>query len=666
VAALVRFYRLDVTWFMLDQVRDVTAAAAIAGGDSLPLLGPKIGWSDAYLGPLYYYLLALPFAVTATPLAGPAFVAAANVLAVILLHGFARRFWGEGAALAAAALFGVFPLAVFSSRLVWHAGLVPLGTVLFMRSLFTVAVDGRSTAAVSMLALLAALTQLHLTAVAFVPVAILALVAARRTLAWRHVALGVAAGGLLYAPYLAHEVTHRFENLRALVAGAAGGGTASPAAFAAVVLNALLLYRTALEGFFPGEPMGAGLSLAWRLLYGAEALLLGAGVVIALGRITRRWWSERALGPGGRADAFLLLWPAAPLLVLGTRGTPMWWYYFDPIYPSQFVLAGIALGALAGETERGGVPSRARAGVAIGVAAALVLSQAAMVIAFQREAARRGELLLDVTRFPVNGAASPYGRLASLPLGLRSGLIRTLRDDFGIGEAGFAQRVHGAVLGLPEENDYLVRYWSARGPVHRADPRHTHYLVARDEESSAGLAPAGRVPRWARAGPYRIVEYRPMIDHASWRYGTVTAANAGAVPARWNAAGPTWPRLEVDVPPPPGALLIMGTLALPADAVAPLIAVSVAAWAPPGEIRLEVDGVQARPLGQALRQNPLMLRSGSQWLMGAGWRAEVLFDPGETLAPGAHVLEVRVAGAGRTLAVDVFERGRPGRGGGSG
>ena len=288
------------------------------------------------------------------------------------------------------------------------------------------------------------------------------------------------------------------------------------------------------------------------------------------------------------------------------------------------------------------------------------------MIAFQREAARRGELLLDVTRFPINAAASPYGRLASLPLGLRSHLIRTLRDDFGIGEAGFAQRVHGAVLGLPEDNDYLVRYWGGRGPVLRADPRDTHYLVARDEVPTEGLDRPGAGLRWARAGPYRIVEYRPMINYANWRYGTVTAAEPGAVPPRWTAAGPTWPRLEVDVPPPPGALLIMGTLALPADAVAPLIAVSVTAWAPPGEIRLEIDGVRARALGQTLRQDPLMLRSGAKWLMGAGWRAEALFDPGQTLAPGAHVLEVRVTGEGRTLAVDVFERGRPARGGGSG
>jgi hypothetical protein len=354
------------------------------------------------------------------------------------------------------------------------------------------------------------------------------------------------------------------------------------------------------------------------------------------------------------------------LLLLGTRGTPMWWYYLDPMYPSQFVLAGIALGALAATGRPGRAAARTRMVAAIGLAAALVLSQAAAVIAFQREAARRGELLLDATRFPINAAASPYGRMASLPLGLRSRLIRILRDEFGIGEAGFAQRVHGPVLGLPEENEYLVRYWSGRGPARLADPRDTHYLIARDEESAAEPGRPRAGSRWERAGPYRIAEYRPMIDRAGWRYGLVTAADPGAAPARWNTVGPTWPRLEVDVPTPPGALLLQGALVLPQGAVAPLIAVSVAAWAPAGELRLEVDGVPARPLGQTLRQDPLMLRSGGQWLMGAGWRADALFDPGATLAPGAHVLEVRVAGAGRTLAVDIFERSRPVRIGGSG
>src|SRR6185295_5335623 len=182
------------------------------------------------------------------------FIAACNVLAVFLLYHSARRSWGEPAALAAAALFGVFPLAVWSSRLVWHAGLLPLFTVLFLRAVFAVAVDGRSAAAVPMLALLAVLTQLHLTTIAFVPLALLALIVSWRRLAGRHVLFGLGLSVLLYVPYLAHEATHGFENVRAVIAAASGDGQAPLHAIGAVLLNVLRLYRPALAGFFPGAP----------------------------------------------------------------------------------------------------------------------------------------------------------------------------------------------------------------------------------------------------------------------------------------------------------------------------------------------------------------------------------------------------------------------------
>ena len=211
-----------------------------------------------------------------------------------------------------------------------------------------------------MLALLAALTQLHLTAVAFVPVAILALVAARRTLAWRHVALGLAAAGLLYAPYLAHEVTHRFENLRALVAGAGRRRDGEPGCLRRRPPERAPALPDRARGLLPGRANGG-----WAVAPLAGAVRSGGGPSLGRRRDRARPDPSGAggasvrLGLAGRADAFLLLWPASPLLLLGTRGAPMWWYYFDPMYPSQFVLAGIALGALAGGTG-------ARAGPAAG------------------------------------------------------------------------------------------------------------------------------------------------------------------------------------------------------------------------------------------------------------------------------------------------------------
>src|SRR5215471_12768405 len=108
-AAFVRFYRLDLTWYFLDQVRDVSTAADIAAGRAFPLLGPLIGWTHGQLGPLYFYLIAPAFLVSGTPLAGVALVVLANLLTIVLQHRLTRDLFGSPVALAASALFAVFP-----------------------------------------------------------------------------------------------------------------------------------------------------------------------------------------------------------------------------------------------------------------------------------------------------------------------------------------------------------------------------------------------------------------------------------------------------------------------------------------------------------------------------------------------------------------------------
>jgi hypothetical protein len=330
----------------------------------------------------------------------------------------------------------------------------------------------------------------------------------------------------------------------------------------------------------------------------------------------------------------------------------MWWYYFDLLYPSQFVLAGITLTALPSLVPRPGPGRRAVAAVSIGLAAALVVSQTAMLVAFQRGAARQGQLVLDVPHFSINATGSPFGRLASLPLGYRSRLVRTLLEDFGVGPDGFARRVHGGVLGLPEDNDYLVQYLGGR--VRPGPPGGGyHYLVVRDD--GPGPLPGGL--RSARVGPYRIAEYRPTIDYASWSYATVTTADPGGAAGRWTRRAPTWPRLEVDLQDRQ-ALLLRATLRVPAPATGRAIAVGVVAWAPTS-VEVALDGASARSLGQTLGQAPLMIQQGSRWLMGVGWAREALFELDPALPPREHSLLVRVTGEGRVISVDVFERDRP-------
>jgi hypothetical protein len=66
LGALVRFSGLDVGWFMQDQVRDAMAARGILSGRDFPLVGPHAALSTVQLvGPLYYYLVAIPYGLSA-------------------------------------------------------------------------------------------------------------------------------------------------------------------------------------------------------------------------------------------------------------------------------------------------------------------------------------------------------------------------------------------------------------------------------------------------------------------------------------------------------------------------------------------------------------------------------------------------------------------------
>src|SRR5262249_47079579 len=91
VGALLRLYRLDLTLFNLDEARDVAVASSIIAGKSLPLLGPSIGHTQAFLGPLYFYLIAIPYSLARDPIAGAYFIALSNIAALVLLYQFVKE-----------------------------------------------------------------------------------------------------------------------------------------------------------------------------------------------------------------------------------------------------------------------------------------------------------------------------------------------------------------------------------------------------------------------------------------------------------------------------------------------------------------------------------------------------------------------------------------------
>jgi len=629
VGAFVRLYRLDLTWYFLDQVRDVSTGAAIASGQSFPLLGPLIGWTRAQLGPLYFYLIAPSFLLSGSPLSGAVFAALVGVLTIFLVYRFASEVFGPPVALAAAALFAVFPLAVLSSRVLWNPAFIPLFTVLFMRDLYAVVAGGRSRSIIGVFAWLAVLTQLHLSGALLGVVALLSLLVWRPRLKLSHVLAGSAVFLALYVPYLVHELGHRFANTRVLLeAVTAGGGWGGERGILAVLKNLLVLDRGVLDGFVLTDSWPPGFLRAFSILYASEAVLFGIGLALCLARLLR--------GAGRRPVGLLLLWLLVPVVLLGSRKTALWWYYFDVLYPSQFIIARIALAWLAAP---GFAPAGARRYLARGTAAlvlALVAVQTCFQVGLQRRIDAQAELLFDTPRFSVASTRTPIHVLTSLPYTYRNRILQVLVEDFGLAEDAFG-RVHGSVLGLPEENAYLLHRLAARAPAKRPDDgAATHYLVVK--------APSAAPPsafRTARVGPYVIAAYRPAIDYGSWSYALLPRA--------------TWERRG-----------------LPAENLLALGAGQGLAWRgairiPPGgpAVRVAVVLIGAAPLEvtRAEARGGSVMRLGQRSWQGLGpslyWTTETIFDVSAAAGVDPVSFLFMVGGSGSVVRIDVHELAAP-------
>jgi Dolichyl-phosphate-mannose-protein mannosyltransferase len=653
VAAFARLYRLDLTWFFLDQARDVSIASSIAAGHAFPLLGPRIGWTGAYLGPLYYYLLAIPFLLAGDPLAGVAFVALSNVVATWFLYRFAREYFGVSVAAYAAAFFAVFPLAIFSSRLVWHTGLLPLFTILFMQALFAVIAREDSRSVIAVLALLAVLPQVHLTAAGLAAAAIVAFVAFRPAVRAVHVAIGAGIFLLLYSPYIAYELSHDLENTRELVRFALDRSLPAQGALLAVLGNVLALYRPALGGFIVEPPWPPSLVAGLSILYRIEASLFVIGIILAGCRLLRHWRDSDTDSSGGRRSlSLLLLWLGLPLLLLGSRGDVIWWYYFDLLYPVQFIFAAIALSSISSAAFLGSLARAWLSRASLCLALAIVVSQVGLQFAFQQRFARHGEATLNVQSFVVTPAASPIGMLTSLSLGHRRGILRALVDEFGVDTDTLRRRVHGPVLGLPAQNDPLVRHFVARRGTARTTMLNpdVHYRVARRE----GAGSDRHALRARQLGPYVIEEYRPHVDYGTWAYTVVSRE------ALDDRAGQEWRTVEVpiyDLNLGKGrVLLLQGTVDLPAGDGAAGIAVNVTADAPVQILRAQVHGRPLSPTERLAWQIPLMLPTPSGWMMGLGRATESILDL-KALEPGRAPMLIAITGPELILKLDVYDAG---------
>jgi hypothetical protein len=180
-----------------DTSRDVAAALAIRNLDAFPLHGPALFASALHLGPLWFYVLALPLMLHPSWLAAALFVPALGSLQFPLAYAAGRRLVDHRFGLLWCAMlalpgWGSFELVGFA-----HTNVVPASVMLVLYTLVRLGQDRRPVWIVWAAGALSLATQVHPSPVAFAPIALVVAVRAVRAagtlLRWGLVALVVAA-----------------------------------------------------------------------------------------------------------------------------------------------------------------------------------------------------------------------------------------------------------------------------------------------------------------------------------------------------------------------------------------------------------------------------------------------------------------------------------------
>lgn len=140
LALFLRLYRIDgFMTFLGDEGRDVRIVRDLITEGNLVFVGPQTSVGNMYLGPLYYYMMAPALFLSGLNPGGPAvMVALLSVLTVWLTWYVGRKWFGKNAAIIAALLYAVSPVAIIYGRTSWNPNPMPLFALLSIWGIYEV------------------------------------------------------------------------------------------------------------------------------------------------------------------------------------------------------------------------------------------------------------------------------------------------------------------------------------------------------------------------------------------------------------------------------------------------------------------------------------------------------------------------------------------------
>lgn len=140
IGAFFRLYKISsYMTFLGDEGRDVIIVRRIFTELHPPLIGPGTSVGNMYLGPLYYYMMAIPLLLAGFSPVGPAvMIALLGALTIAFVWWVGRTWFNKTTGVVAATLYAISPTIIYYSRSSWNPNIMPFFALLCIYSIWKV------------------------------------------------------------------------------------------------------------------------------------------------------------------------------------------------------------------------------------------------------------------------------------------------------------------------------------------------------------------------------------------------------------------------------------------------------------------------------------------------------------------------------------------------
>lgn len=358
LAAFLRFYKLsEYMTFLGDEGRDALIIKKLLQEGDIPFIGPPSSVGNISLGPLYYYMMAVPMGIfKLNPVAAAGQVALIGVVTVGLVYYLGRIWFGKVAGVISALLYTISPVTIIYSRSSWNPNPAPFFALLGMFGIFKAHKSGDYRWLVLVGGASAAALQMHYLATVLIPIFgilwLYELILRPSRKADKYFLTGTLGGVatffLIMLPLILFDLNHHFLNFRAIKQLLTNSQTVDFNILSSI-FGIVPIYVNNLVGRYIA---GQNQSLAWvvsflvilplciyfvRKLRGdkIEWVYLALGVWLIVGLLGLSFYKSSIF------DHYLGFMNPAPFLLLGSlsvfaKGSIKW-----VIYGSLTILVGI-------------------------------------------------------------------------------------------------------------------------------------------------------------------------------------------------------------------------------------------------------------------------------------------------------------------------------------